>query len=264
MSEFWKDILEEQKPKPSLENFTQHTPNEDSAAIQSGREDMVVPIDPSQLPNGQLPPKQLDWFDLLKMECMKPLWCRLYSTGRTTKSGGKIFCAHLNDEITEFKEYIELVNHIYCMEPNDILYIQVSSPGGYITTATQICSAMDHCRGKIITIATGICASAGSLIWSCGHECKVGPYANFMWHMSSHGDWGCSLSIRDEANYQVSYVKDVLLNIALKKGFITEEEVTRICTDPNYARWINSSEMQNRINEYNKRLQKEAEPEEEE
>lgn len=254
MSKFWNDILDE-KPASESMNYNQNN-EEDKQQISSGREDMAMPGH-----GGQIPPNQMDWFNIVKMECMKPVWCRLYPTGKVTKAGGKIFCAHINDEIVEFKEYIDLVNHIYVMEPNDVLYIQISSPGGYITTATQICSAMDHCRGKIITIATGICASAGSLIWSCGHECEVGPYANFMWHMSSHGDWGCSLLIRDEANYQVSYVRDVLLKIALSKGFITEEEVSRICSDPNYARWISSSEMQKRINEYKERLQKESTPE---
>lgn len=257
LQDFWDNTLS--KPyKHSTESFNIDASTEElQAGIDSST---VIPgVFPHNVqPGAMVPPppqKQLDWFDILNIEVNKMLWCRLYPTGKATKAGGKIFCAHLNDEITEFKEYLHLVDHIYKMEPNDLLHMQISSPGGYITTATQICSAMDHCKGKIITIATGICASAGSLIWSCGHECKVGPYANFMWHMSSHGDWGCSLTIRDEANYQVSYVRDVLLKIALEKGFITEEEVTKICTDPNYARWIPASEMQKRINEYEKRKQ---------
>lgn len=271
LSDFWNDVLLTEKPKDNYKEENIYSQenydiSNNSNEIKSSTEEMMVPIPNGIIPHGLPNPqqKQLDWFDLLRIELMKPQWCRLYFTGKTTKAGGKIFCAHINDEITELKEYIHLVDHIYQMEPNDVLHMQISSPGGYITTATQICSAMDCCRGKIITIATGICASAGSLIWSCGHECNVGPYAEFMWHMSSHGDWGCSLSIRDEANNQVSYVRDVLLKIALEKGFITEEEVTRICNDPSYCRWISSSEMQKRINEYKEKLQKENEPEEEE
>ena len=222
-----------------------------SAGSESFRKmEEITTIDKPNPDGNQTSPSWTNMFDA----CNADKWCKLFKTG-VTENGGQIWAALINADIVELYEYMHLIDHLYDMTPNDSLRMYISSPGGYIHTATQICSAMQSSRGKVITDATGICASAGSLLWSAGHECIVSDYALFMWHMSSHGDYGCTLSIRDEADYQATYVKNVLLHVALSKGFVTEEEVDRICTDPNYARWISAAEMRFRVSEYNKRLQ---------
>lgn len=172
-------------------------------------------------------------------------WCPVYQIGKTAH-GGSVYFAAINDSIDLIHEYIGLLDTLYEATPNDIIEINISSPGGYIATATQICSAINACKGSVITHASGICASAGSLIWSVGHEVTVGDNALFMWHMSSHMDCGNSLSIKEEAEFQVNYVRNTLLSISLKRGFITEEEVAKICSNPDDSVWIGAEEMRAR------------------
>jgi len=207
------------------------------------------PVGTPGTPNPHQPTPWLHFFN----ECNKMEWCRLYKLG-TTEDGGDVWQTHINDEVSSLTNYFHMIDHIHRMKSGDIMYIDISSPGGYICTATQICSAISTTKGKVITKATGMCASAGSLIWSSGHECLIEDYALFMWHMSSHMDFGCTISIRDEADYQATYVKSVLLKVAFDKGFITEEEVDRICTDPNYAKWISANEMRQRVADYKKKI----------
>ena len=207
------------------------------------------PVDTPGTHNPHQPTPWLHFFS----ECNKMEWCRLYKLG-TTEDGGDVWQTHINDEVSSLTNYFHMIDHIHRMKSGDIMYIDISSPGGYICTATQICSAISTTKGKVITKATGMCASAGSLIWSSGHECLIEDYALFMWHMSSHMDFGCTISIRDEADYQATYVKSVLLKVAFDKGFITEEEVDRICTDPNYAKWISANEMRQRVADYKKKI----------
>lgn len=248
-SEYWKQFL---TSKPTIKGSSHGTLRMGSESFTSQRLD-TMSEQPTVVnrpnPDGNTIPT---WTDFVN-SCNENKWCKLYKTGVTAQDGEYWNCI-INAEIVELFEYTHLVDRLYDMGPNDVIRMNISSPGGYISTATQICSAMHTCKGKVITNATGICASAGSLIWSEGHECQIGDYALFMWHMSSHGDFGCSLSIKDEADYQIAYVKDVLLQIALQRGFVTEEEIDRICTDPGYAKWISANEMRARVAEYNKRL----------
>jgi ATP-dependent protease ClpP protease subunit len=172
-------------------------------------------------------------------------WCPIYQIAKTSH-GGIVYFAAINDSVDMIHEYVGLLDTLYEANANDIIEINISSPGGYIATATQICSAINSCKGSVITHASGICASAGSLIWSVGHEVTVGDNALFMWHMSSHFDCGNSLAIKDEAEFQVNYVRDALLSISLKRGFITEEEIARICSNPDETVWIGADEMRER------------------
>lgn len=173
-------------------------------------------------------------------------WCPVYEIGKTSAGGTVYFCS-IVDSISLLHEYVVLLNKLYEAGPNDVFELNIDSPGGYIATATQICAAIRECKGTVMTHASGMCASAGSLLWSVGHEVSIGDTALFMWHMSSHYDYGNSLAVRDEADFQVNYVRDVLLDISLKRGFITDDEIAKICTNPDEAIWISAAEMRNRI-----------------
>lgn len=224
-------------------------PNEIQIGLRSGNEKLYSPQGIKQIPisfSDKL--KNLDQsemtFDPKVYE--ENNWCPVYEIGKTEK-GGRVYLCSVTDSIANIHEYILLLDVLYHAEANDIIELNIASPGGYIATATQICTAIRGCQGTVICHASGMCASAGSLIWSVGHECTVGDGALFMWHMSSHFDWGCSLSIRDEAQFQIDYVREVLLSISVKRGFITEQEVTDLCTNPNDAKWITATEMRSRL-----------------
>src|SRR5574344_1440687 len=183
----------------------------------------------------------------------------LYKVG-SNKNGGSVFCCNINSAVGGLSDYFILLEHICNMNVNDVLVIKIASPGGSITTATQICSFMEDCKGTIITHACGLCASAGSLIWSCGHMCTIGNSALFMWHMSSHADCGNTVAIEQNANSLRNYVRDVLLKNSLEKGFIKQEEITNIYTKANFTCWITAQEMRKRLDEYNKTINKPTVP----
>lgn len=173
-------------------------------------------------------------------------WCPVYQIGKTDK-GGRVYLANLTSHIDTIDQYVALLDILYHATDKDVIELNIASPGGYINTATQICSAILMCKGLVIGHASGMCASAGSLIWSVCHQVSVGDFALFMWHMSNHGDSGNSIEIRDNADRQVTYVRDTLLSISLKRGFITEEEVNDICTKINHCVWISADEMRERL-----------------
>lgn len=181
---------------------------------------------------------------LSKVENVK--YCEVEPIGKSA-NGGIEYMSLLTSSIEDIDLYIDLLELLSTATERDVITICIDSPGGYVCTGVIISTAILDCKAKVITRACGLCASAGSLIWSAGHICTVMPTATLMWHMSSHMDMGNSLDIKQNADLQVKYVKELLLNKSLEKGHITEEEIARICTDPNYVCWVSAPEMLQRI-----------------
>ena len=164
-----------------------------------------------------------------------------------TPGGAKHYSCYITSTIEDIDNYLDLLEALASMTEQDTMSIYIDSPGGFVCSGVIIASFIVRCKGTVTTIARGLCASAGSLIWSAGQVCIAEPFALFMWHMSIHGDNGNSLKIKNDAQTQVEYVKNILLNVSLKKGHLTEEEVEKICTDPDYVRWIPADEMIKRM-----------------
>jgi len=165
----------------------------------------------------------------------------------TTEDGGKVYSCLISSVITGLQEYFNLLEILYSLEEKDTIYIYINSPGGLVSTGSAIASLIEECKGKVITCATGVCASAGSLIWSAGHECHAAPFAVFMYHMSSHFAQGNSRMIEQEAAAMVEFVRTVFLRAALEKGHLTEEEVNTISSETDRDVWINAPDMLQRI-----------------
>lgn len=108
------------------------------------------------------------------------------------------------------------------------VHLRIASPGGDVGIAIRLVAAMRRTKARVITEAVGMCASAGALLWSHGHERRMAPGSYLMLHMSSHGDWGNSTVIALTAEAMVSYIKTVALEPLVRDGVLTEEEMERI------------------------------------
>lgn len=173
-------------------------------------------------------------------------YCPVYLLGEN-KKGGSYFRAHITSTIDVVEQYFSLLEVLYTMRENDAIDIIIDSPGGYIATGTMISTAIHDCLGLVRTVATGICASSGSLIWSSGHICTATETAVFMYHMSSHFAWGNSVMILKEAEELVNYVKNVFLRISVDKGHLLQEEADKICSAPDQEVWIPAKVMLERV-----------------
>lgn len=198
-------------------------------------------LDSTEEPSGGLLPNP-------SMDIKKLPYCPVYLVNES--EGKKYYRSLIVSGIETIEEYFILLETLRSMQEGDVIEIVIDSPGGLISTGATIATMIVNCKGLVITRAVGQCASAGSLIWSAGHKCLCGPMALFMYHMSSHFSWGNSVMIQQEAEEQVGFVKSVFLTISMKKGHITQEELDRICREPNQTVWISSEEMQKRVAAY--------------
>lgn len=127
-----------------------------------------------------------------------------------------------------------------------VITFYLDTPGGRIDNMARIVSAMRTTKAKTVTVAVGAVMSAGGPIWAAGKVRKILPGAVFMFHFSSHGDFGNSMMIAQNADRLVQYVKDVFLGPLVADGLLLEEELARVLQREDVL--VSASVMQLRLN----------------
>jgi ATP-dependent protease ClpP protease subunit len=148
--------------------------------------------------------------------------------------------------VRELLDYLELLNVLEVAEEGDEMTIYIDSPGGSIVIACMIASAMIRSKAKIHCVGVGKVASCAMFIWSAGDSQEALNSAAFMFHMSTHGDYGVSTTLRDKAIRLIDFVVEYLLGISVDKGHLLIEELDRIL-DKNENIWIDGPTMRSRI-----------------
>ena len=228
---------------PPVEVYPKSLPTEPVAATEEFKMDTPVkneevPTEVDENGNVQTLPKPM----LIQARC--PITISSVSDS----SGGihMVVDAHIRGPIDDIDGYIPLINALNAADSNCIFNIHIQSGGGMVTTGATIASAIAACKGTVNTIAEGLCASAASLIWSAGHNCIVGDYAMFMYHMSSHADMNNSQYIEESARQMVQYVRKCLMRNALAQGHITQDDYVKFCENKDEV-WISAKDMRTRI-----------------
>ena len=154
--------------------------------------------------------------------------------------------SYIRGSIDDIEGYVPLIDCLNRADDKWLFNLHIQSGGGMVTTGATIASSIANCKGRVTTIAEGLCASAASLIWSAGHVCEVTDYAMFMYHMSSHADMNNSQFIAESALTMVNYVKKCLMRNALRNGHITQEDYVKFCENKEEV-WISAADMRSRI-----------------
>lgn len=158
--------------------------------------------------------------------------------------GNKIIVDYyLMDSIVDSSKYIQLLQILNDLTPNDEITIHISSPGGYVDTALQIVNAMKMCNGSVITVAEGLCASAATFIWLAGNNIYTTPYSRFLFHACSYGTWGKFNEVKEYGKFFESWFDETIRKIY--KGFLTTEEITQMNEGKDF--WFNADEAITRL-----------------
>ena len=162
--------------------------------------------------------------ELAKGDCVCPI------VSSENDSGGMNHVAYIIGPVSEIAHYAALVDILNCATENDVVVINIDSPGGLVTTGAMVASAIHHSKAQVYTEAKGFCASAAALIHSSAKkECiHASPFSVMMYHTSSGADMGYTTRVAHSASNMVRYVNESLLSKAFELGHITQEEFDRI------------------------------------
>lgn len=62
------------------------------------------------------------------------------------------------------------------------IIVLLNTPGGSLTDAVAICDLLNNIPNPIITVALGLCASAGAMIFNCGKSRYISQHTSYMIH----------------------------------------------------------------------------------
>lgn len=127
-------------------------------------------------------------------------------------------------EIDEFGEEVEILS---MATENDIVYIQLSSPGGSLETCDFLCRRMEECKAYIIVEIGLTCASAASAMAMYADEWNIRDSSTMMIHACSYSPgYGPESTIRGSVQYTERLNREWVERTYA--GFLTDEEFTAI------------------------------------
>lgn len=67
-------------------------------------------------------------------------------------------------------------------DTHEPIIVLLNTNGGSLTDAIAICDLLNNIPNPVITVAIGLCASAGAMIFSCGKSRYISPHTSYMVH----------------------------------------------------------------------------------
>ena len=96
----------------------------------------------------------------------------------------------LYGDVVAPENYVQLIEDLASATKEDTVEIYLNTNGGDGAAAISLVEAIRHTQATVTTIAEGMVASAGSLIFFAGHQHVVGDFCEVLLHDASGGIGG--------------------------------------------------------------------------
>lgn len=154
-----------------------------------------------------------------------------------TKNRKIYLFSEITDEIA-----MEIIAQLEYLDSNgtEDIKIYINSPGGSVSAGFAIVDAINRCRCDVSTICTGMAASMGAFILSCGTKAKrlATPLSEIMIHQPLGGAQGQASDIQLAAEH-ITKVKNKLHGILSEN---TGQDIQTISRDCDRDFWMGSDE----------------------
>lgn len=126
----------------------------------------------------------------------------------------------------------EIIAQLEYLDQNssDDIVIYINSPGGSVTSGFAIVDAMRRCKNDVVTVCSGMAASMGAFILSCGTKGKryITPLSEVMVHQPLGGAQGQASDIELVAKH-IAKTKKRLNEMLAENTGKSIDEVARDC-----------------------------------
>lgn len=150
---------------------------------------------------------------------------------------------YLHGNVEHISHYENMFNCLRSLEEGDTARIWISNSGGLLDSALEIIQSIQDCRGEVVTIVTGECHSAASLIALSSPSLHIGDFATMMIHNASYGAVGKATDVY----HQVQHSHTVLRKLMHKfyAGFLSEQEIEDVIAGKEL--WFDADEIRQRL-----------------
>lgn len=132
----------------------------------------------------------------------------------------------IDGPIEESDKYTNLFNILRNASPEDVVFLHINTEGGVLSTAQQICVAMNACEAPVYGFVSGECSSAGTLIAFSCDALWIDDDSSWLLHTGAYSCGGIAPHIESA----VEHNKVLMKRIAEKhyKNILSEEEISRL------------------------------------
>lgn len=123
---------------------------------------------------------------------------------------------------------------------DDDIHFYINSPGGYVTSGFSMYDTIMSLNSSVSTIASGLCASMGSILLSAGEKGKrfIQPHARVMIHQPSGGARGQASNIEIQAQ-EIIKTKELSAKILANN---CGQDFDKVMKDFNRDYWMDAEE----------------------
>lgn len=138
----------------------------------------------------------------------------------------RVFFCNIFSAILTIDPYMELIETLINATEQDVIILNITSPGGNVDVGIQIIHHISNTKAKVVGIGIGLVASIAAVIWSTCHVRKVTPNAILMYHMPSGVNWGKTADIAEQTQNIQLYFKNLLC--MMTRGILNDEDLENI------------------------------------
>lgn len=159
------------------------------------------------------------------------------------RSLGNLITVYLVGEITSAENYLECFDVIRNASEDDIVKININSPGGDLFTTIQFLRAMSETRATTVASAEGCCMSAATMIFLSADNYEISDHCLFMIHNYSGISFGKGGEMYDQLVNERKWSEKIIQKIY--ENFLTEDEIKSVLNNKDL--WMEGEEVMNRL-----------------
>jgi len=149
----------------------------------------------------------------------------------------------IDDDITDPRNYRDVIHCLATCSENDSVNLLVNSSGGRTDSIWQIIEAMKGCRGDVSVTVIGAAYSAASMLACMAPECYIADSAEFMLHTAHYGSIGTVPNVQGQTEFATKQINK-LLDKAYK-GFLSDKELEELKKGKEF--WFDADESGKRM-----------------
>lgn len=162
---------------------------------------------------------------------------------RTISSNIHTHLVFIDDDITQPKDYRDVIECLVTCNDNDSVNFLINSSGGRTDSIWQIIETMKGCRGDITATVIGSAYSAASMLACMANECYIADSAEFMCHTAHYGSIGTVPNVKGQTDFATKQINKML--DTCYKGFLTDKELEELKNGKEF--WFDADEARKRM-----------------
>jgi ATP-dependent protease ClpP protease subunit len=162
-----------------------------------------------------------------------------------------IYHVHLDEDIEDMPYYRNVISVLNNASPDDVVVFHISSVGGHVDTAVNICNAIRSTEAQTISVIETYAISAASLFVMSTDSVIAMPHSYMMIHPASYGYVEDMKKLRKFVEFHDKRLMEIMHDFY--EGFLSKEEIEST-VEHSMEIWLTADEVIERLTNRDEQL----------